>query len=125
MRAVPGKQAEAVSQVLTDAADRVDAMGQMRLARLVKRRSLFRSKDLDRTMLRVEADGILVAAKRLRQMATEAEEQGTWPVEFAAAEEDTPEAKEALTRMLAPREPAAGTEEAEEAKEAVAEAEAD
>ncbi len=100
--AVPGKQAEAVSQVLTDAADRVEAMAQMRLARLVKRKSLFRNKDLDQTMLRVEADGIMVSAKRLRQMAAEAAEQSAWPVEFASGEEDTPEAKEALSRMLTP-----------------------
>lgn len=102
MRAVPGRQAEAVAEVLTDAADRVEAMAQMRLARLVKRKSLFRDKDLDQTMLRVEADGIMVSAKRLRQMAAEAVEQGVWPIEFADGEEDTPEAKEALARMLTP-----------------------
>jgi len=114
MRAVPGKQAAAVAQVLTDAADRVEAMGQMRLARLVKRRSLFRNKDLDQTMLRVEADGILLSAKRLRRMAAEAEEQGVWPVEFTASEEDTPEVKETLARMLAPVRDEAVAEAADE-----------
>ncbi len=129
--AVPGQQADAAVKVLTDAADRVDAMGQMRLVRLVKRRSLFRNKDLDQTMLRVEADGILLSAKRLRRMATEVLEQGAWPIEFADGEEDTPEAKEALSRMLAPiRETeaaaaAAPAEDAGDAGEAGVEVESD
>ena len=125
--AIPGQQASAVAKVLTDASDRVEAMAQMRLARLVKRKGIFREKDFDQTMLRVEADGILVAAKRLRQMASEAEEQGVWPVEFASGEEDTPEAKEALARMLAPirkAEPVADAAE-EETMEPLAEVEAD
>jgi hypothetical protein len=38
-------------------------------------------------MLRVEADGLLLAAKRLRQMSKEAADQGRWPIEFADGEE--------------------------------------
>lgn len=83
---VPGKQAVAVADALAMAADRSEALARMRLARISKRRGLFRNRDLDDAMLRVEADGLQLAAVKLRTMSEEAKE-GQWPVEFAPGEE--------------------------------------
>ena len=89
--AVPGKQAAAAAAALLKAADTAERLAQLRLSQVSgKARGLFRDRDLDTAMLRIEADGLLLAAKRLRQMSKEAAEQGQWPVEFADGEEAQP-----------------------------------
>jgi hypothetical protein len=85
---VPGKQAAAAAAALLKAADTAERLAGLRLSQLAgKVRGLFRDRDLDTAMLRVEADGLLLAAKRLRQMSKEAADQGRWPIEFADGEE--------------------------------------
>ena len=102
MAMLPGKQAAAASAALLKAADTAERLAGLRLSQLAgKVRGLFRDRDLDSAMLRVEADGLLLAAKRLRQMSKEAAEQGRWPVEFADGEE----AREPLAIETAAEEP--------------------
>ena len=87
-QAVPGKQAAAASEALLKAADIAERLAGLRLSQLSgKVRGLFRDRDLDAAMLRVEADGLLLAAKRLRQMSEEAADGERWPIEFADGDE--------------------------------------
>ena len=85
---IPEMQAESVAEALVRAAEKCEGLARMRLARMTPRKGLFRNRDLDSAMLRVEADGLQLGAKRLRRMAEEAKVQGRWPIEFAAGEED-------------------------------------
>jgi len=86
--ALPGKQSAAASAALLEAADIAERLAGLRLSQLSgKVRGLFRDRDLDSAMLRVEADGLLLAAKRLRQMSKEAADCGRWPIEFADGDE--------------------------------------
>jgi len=87
-QAVPARQAEAVGEALAQAAERSDALARARLSGVSKKKGLFRNRDLDSAMLRSEADGFALAAKRLREMSGEAKEHGRWPMEFSAGEED-------------------------------------
>jgi len=87
-QAVPGKQAAAAAEALLKAADITERLAGLRLSQLSgKVRGLFRDRDLDVAMLRVEADGLLLAAKRLRQMSEEAADGERWPIEFADGDE--------------------------------------
>jgi len=86
-QAVPARQAEAVAEALTEAAERSDALARTRLSGLGKKKGLFRNRDLDSMAIRSEADGFALAAKRMREMAVEAKEHGRWPMEFSDGEE--------------------------------------